>query len=664
MPVCGSPFQNVSEKTLIRRLAAFLTLFPLGLWPQTGVEVPELESFQSAVTTVMATHRIPGASLAIVYDGRLVFARGFGLVDRDRTAPVQPDSIFRVASLSKVINGIAAMKLVEQGKLRLDDLAFTTVLPDFAPPAPALKLPVYNQVTVRQLLNHTSGFPFLAQDLNSGLAQQGASQAFGVTRAQLTPEQVVRWQLGQALPNEPGQTYNYSNGGVMTSGRVIARAAGKGYEQFVREDILAPLGIVQTRLGNPVRSNAFPGEVRYHMPVGWPQSMSIYPGVGLEDVPYTFSLATQDASGGWTSTAVDLARLVGRLNPLRPDAILGAPAFQEMLRRPPAPISQGVPNWYGIGTQVFDLGSGSFRLTHAGSLPGTNAQMLRYYPLDLTVIALFNQRGTNDNDVIVINEFFGLLTTAVNNYNRSGRPWPSHDLFARYFPGDRPRASAAGTLNAASFKGGAVSPGEVITLFGERLGNAALTTAQVVNGRLATELAGTRVLFDGIPAPLVYTSAGQVSAIVPYSVRTKSSVQMEVERFAVRSEPVTLAITEAAPALFTANSSGSGPVAAQTYPSARVAVLYATGEGLLDPLPADGELALGQILPAPRLPVKVFLDGREVPILYVGAVPGLTAGVIQINISVPEDLASRENLPIVLQVGAARSPDGVTLTLR
>jgi uncharacterized protein (TIGR03437 family) len=647
------------------RFVTWMALLPLAVWAQTGVDVPELSAFGAAVNTVMTKHQIPGASIAIIYEGRLVYARGFGLVDRDRTERVEPDSIFRVASLSKVINGIAAMKLVEQGKLKLDDLAFVGVLSDLVPPAPAAKLPVYNQITVRQLFNHTSGFPFLAGDLNAATPQVSAARAFGVDRSTVTADQIVRWQLGQPLANTPGQTYNYSNGGVMASGRVIAKAAGKPYERFIVDDILAPMGIVRTRVGQSQRKDAYPGEVRYHMPVGTPRVQSFFPGVGLEDQPYSISIPAQDASGGWTTTAVDMARLVGRLNPLRGDSVIGAAAFQEMIRRPAPPVSQSGNNWYGIGTQVVDQGGGSYRLTHAGSLAGTNAQMLRYYPLDLTVVAMFNQRGTGeDADVVVINEFFPLLIAAVNNYNRSGRPWPAHDLSGLYFPGDRPRASAAGTLNAASFRGGAVAPGEVVTIFGERLGRAALTTARLVNGRLATELAGTRVLFDGIAAPLVYTSSGQVSAIVPYSVGGKSTVQMEVESLGVRSVPAALSVVEAAPALFTANSSGSGPVAAQLYPEARVAVLYATGEGLVDPLPQDGALALGQVLPVPRLPVKVLLAGREVPILYAGAAPGLTAGVMQINISVPEDLAGQRDLPVVLQVGTARSPDGVTLTLR
>lgn len=633
------------------------------LLAQTGQENPELAAFDDAIRAAMAKHQVPGMSIAIAVDGRLVHARGFGLVDRDRTERVQPDSIFRVASVSKLINGIAAMRLVEQGKLRLDDLAFGTVLNNVVPPGSATKLPAYNQITVRQLFQHTAGFPFQAGDLNNVSNQRAAATAHGVTYDRVTADDVISWQLGRPLAGAPGQAYNYSNGGVMASGRVIARAAGKPYEQFIREEILAPLGIVQTRVGNSQRKDAFPGEVRYHMPVGAARHQSPFAGGGLDEVPYVFHIPAQDASGGWTSTAVDLVRLVGRLNPSRPNSIINAPTFQEMIRRPPPPQPQTGISWYGIGTVVADFGGGNIRLDHFGSLPGTNSHVLHYPPRGLTIAWLANKRADDDSNNLV-QDLVLALESAVNAYSRSGRPWPAHNLFGNYYQGDRPRASAAGTLNAASFKGGGVAPGQVVTIFGERLGGAELTTARVANGRLATELAGTRVLFDGVAAPLVYTSAGQVSAIVPYAVSGRPTVRMEVERLGVRSESATLPVVEASPALFTANSSGSGPAAAQVFPDARVAVLYATGEGLLNPQPADGELAVTQPLPTPRLPVKVLLAGREVPILYVGAVPSLTAGVIQINIQVPEDLADRQNMPLVLQIGQARSPDGVTFGLR
>lgn len=230
---------------------------------------------------------------------------------------------------------------------------------------------------------------------------------------------------------------------------------------------------------------------------------SVFPGEGQEDLPYAFNISAYDAAGAWTATAVDVARLVGRLNPARPGPVLNAGSFAEMIRRPPAPVSQAGNSWYGIGINVVDQGNGNYFLSHAGSLPGTNSLVMRYHPLDLTIVVIFNQRGTAGHVNIAISATTSSLAAAATSYVRSGRPWPAHDLFGLYFAGDRPRTSAAATLSAASFKGGAVAPGQIVTLFGERLGGDQLTTARVADGRLASELNGTRVLFDGAPAPLV-----------------------------------------------------------------------------------------------------------------------------------------------------------------
>lgn len=628
------------------------------LLAQTGVAVPELAEFDAAIERVIRSYQIPGAALAVGYQGRLIYARGFGLADRDGSEPVEPDSLFRVASVSKTINGIAAMKLVEQGKLRLDSRAFGDILASYAPPPPSGKLPVYDQITVRQLLQHTSGFPDGAAEVSLPAIQRLAGAAFGV--AVPSAEQMVRWQLGQPLASPPGQTYRYTNGGMIAASRVIEQASGKPYGRFIREEVLAPAGITRTRLAGPLRRDRLPGEVRYHVPVGTPMIPSPFPGEGMEDMPYTINLAAAEGAGGWASSVVDLVRLLSRLNPSRPDSVLSATAFEEMIRRPPPPVSQSGNTWYGIGINVEDQGGGNLVLRHLGNMPGTNALVLRLQGIDLTIAALFNMRGPGEDSELAATDAGRLLATAVSNYVRTGRPWPTQDLFDRYLGGQRPRAAANGVVNAASFQGGAVAPGEVVTVFGEMLGGDR-TTARVSNGRLTTELNGTRVLFDGVAAPLVYASAAQVSAIVPYGVSGRSTVRMEMERNGIRSDPIALPVTAAAPALFTANSSGAGPVAAQIFRDARIAVLYATGEGLVSPLPRDGEISGSQPLPQPILPVRVLLANREVPILYAGAAPGLTAGVMQINIQVPADLSVEVPIPIMLQVGTARSPAGVTL---
>lgn len=630
-------------------------LFPL--MAQTGIPVPEFVAFDSTIEGILRAYQIPGASLAIAHQGRLIHARGFGLADRDRPEPVQPDSLFRIASLSKTITGIAALKLVEQGKLRLEDRAFGQILSNYVPPPPATKINSYNQITVRQLLQHTSGFPEGAADLSSTLIQRQIGLAYGVPVP--SAEQLIRWQLGQPPANPPGQFYRYSNGGMIAAGRVLEQASGKFYEQFVREEVLAPLGISRTRLARPLRRDRLAGEVRYHMPVGAPMIPSPFPGEGMEDAPYTVNTAAAEGAGGWVSSAIDLARLLSRLTTARPGAVLGAPALEEMMRRPPAPAPQNSRAWYGIGINVEDQGGGNLLLRHLGNMPGTQALFLRFAALDLTIVTLFNMQPQGSDPNVAAAETSRLLSEAVTSYTSAGRSWPTHDYFDKYLGGGRPKASLAGVVHAASFRGGPVAPGQIITIFGEMLGGD-LTTARVLNGRLTTELNGVRLLFDGQPAPLIYTSANQLSAVVPYGLSGQSSTRLEVEWDGLRGDPLTLPVTTAAPAFFTANSSGAGPVAALVLPEARVAVLYATGEGLLTPLPRDGEIILNP-LPQPVLPVKVFLANREVPVLYAGPAPGLVAGLLQINIQIPADLPTESPLPIVLEAGSARSPAGVTL---
>ena len=231
-----------------------------------------------------------------------------------------------------------------------------------------------------------------------------------------------------------------------------------------------------------------------------------------------------------------------------------------------------------------------------------------------------------------------------------------------------------GVVSAATFLGGAVSPGLMVTVFGRGLGPAQLTTAQVTpTGVLASTLAETRVLFDGTAAPLVYVAAAQLSAIVPYGVAGKATTSMQVEYRGVRSNAVTLRVAEAQPGLFTANSSGKGPGAILNEdnslntgqnPAApgSIVILYGTGEGVTDPAGQDGQLALSAY-PKPRQPVTVRIGGKEAEVLYAGAAPGLVSGVFQINVRVPEGLAGGAQ-PVVVQIGAASSSPEVTVAVR
>jgi uncharacterized protein (TIGR03437 family) len=234
--------------------------------------------------------------------------------------------------------------------------------------------------------------------------------------------------------------------------------------------------------------------------------------------------------------------------------------------------------------------------------------------------------------------------------------------------------SSAGVDNAASFQSGAVSPGEMVTIFGTSLGPTSLAYLQVdATGKfLLSNIGNTQVTFDGTPAPLIYTTAGQLSAIVPYEVAGKGATTVQITHNGVLSAPVVVPVTDAVPALFTDNQAGSGQAAAQSdavanssqYPAARgsVIVLYGTGEGQTNPAGQDGLLALTAPYPAPVLPVSVQIDGKDAAVQYAGTAPDDVAGILQVNVVVPTD-ATAGDVPVVLKIGSQTSRTDVTVNV-
>jgi uncharacterized protein (TIGR03437 family) len=233
---------------------------------------------------------------------------------------------------------------------------------------------------------------------------------------------------------------------------------------------------------------------------------------------------------------------------------------------------------------------------------------------------------------------------------------------------------ANGVTNAASLQNGPLAPGEIITIFGTSLGPVTLAGLQLdANGNVATTVGGTQVTFDGLPAPMVYAVSGQVAAIVPYEVAGKTSTQIVVSYNGAQSAPVTIPVTDASPALFTSNASGSGQAAivdqdglinGPAIGAARGSFvsLYGTGQGQTNPAGIDGTLATGSVLPQPLLPVTVQIGGQNATVYYAGAAPDLVAGVFQINVEVPTGLQPG-NQPVVVTVGDKTSPANVTMNV-
>ncbi len=244
-------------------------------------------------------------------------------------------------------------------------------------------------------------------------------------------------------------------------------------------------------------------------------------------------------------------------------------------------------------------------------------------------------------------------------------------------PGSGVGISSAGVTNAASYAARAVAPGEIVTIFGTGIGPPTIAPYELTADGLsiATTLAGTRVLFDGVAAPLLYVLDFQLSAIVPYSVAGSSSTALQVEYNGVRSNVVSLEVAAAAPGVFTLDNSGTGEAAVlngadytginKTNPAARgsVILIYATGEGQTNPGGLDGKLTTGE-LPRPVQRVTVTIGGIDARVLYAGGAPGLVAGLLQINAEVPAGVTPGDAVPLVVRVGDAASQAGVTIAVK
>ena len=229
---------------------------------------------------------------------------------------------------------------------------------------------------------------------------------------------------------------------------------------------------------------------------------------------------------------------------------------------------------------------------------------------------------------------------------------------------NQPTIADHAVVNAASFRDGSVAPGEIVTIFGSNLGPSRLTSYQLTASHfVSTTLAQTRVLFDGIPAPLLYVRHDQLSAIVPYAVAGQTDTQVVVEHNGIPSRTLTIPVAESAPGLFNvalnedlSRNSASDPAA-----QGSIVVLYGTGAGQTNPAGVDGEVT-GKIFPKPILPVSMTIDGKAAKALYAGAAGGTVSGVIQVNVRLPDDIHSGL-VPVVLHVGSGVSQPGVALAV-
>jgi len=229
--------------------------------------------------------------------------------------------------------------------------------------------------------------------------------------------------------------------------------------------------------------------------------------------------------------------------------------------------------------------------------------------------------------------------------------------------------------NAASWATGPVAPGEIVIVAGNFLADSGLIGAQITSaGFVAASLGAATVLFDDVPAPLVYTMANQLSAIVPYEVSGQAQTSIQVEYQGVRSTPVTVAVAPTAPGIFTVNESGSGQGAivnrdgslngpANPAAGGDVVSIYATGEGQTAPLGTDGIIVTAADLRQPVWAVTVSIGGQDATVLYAGSAGDEVAGLLQVNARVPLGIMPSTATPVTLTIGGSSQP-GVTMAVQ
>jgi uncharacterized protein (TIGR03437 family) len=250
-------------------------------------------------------------------------------------------------------------------------------------------------------------------------------------------------------------------------------------------------------------------------------------------------------------------------------------------------------------------------------------------------------------------------------------------------------ATAAATLppiravvNAASYISGPISPGEMVTLFGAGIGppTAAYAIVDPSTGKLATTIGGVQVLFNGIPAPMIYASSTQISAVVPYEMANVANPSVWIEYAGRASVAYPLSLGAAAMALFAQNASGSGPGAilnqdnslnGPDHPAAKGSIvqMFMTGEGQTYPQGVTGKITTltlppPQVTPAPVQPITVGIGVDPVLPTYAGEAPDMVAGVMQLNVQIPQ-YAPSGALKITLWNGTNTSPQsGITVSVQ
>ncbi|MBS0201664.1 MAG: beta-lactamase family protein [Planctomycetes bacterium] len=358
----------------------------------TGIPNPDMAPFDTLMIEFLTKHNLPGAALAVTRDSRLVYARGFGDADTQTKRPVQPDSLFRLASISKPITAVAVMQQVEQSGFHLDDRVFD-ILPaeDWLPEKHDPRL---RTITVRQLLQHTAGWDREKSFDPIGRVQDVARVVNKPLPA--NPADVIRYTLTLPLDFDPGTRYAYYNVDFLLLGRLIEHVTKQPYEAYVKQHVLSPIGITRMHLGRAWKDDLDQDEVRYY-DSEHRENVAINGSRLGDKVPQVYgaeNIEAYEAHGGWVGSAIDLVRFASAFDDPGKSKVLKPASITAMWSRPEGAAgheADGKPkdSYYGCGWMVRSVGEGVINTFHSGLIAGTSTLLVRRHDR-LNWAVLFN----------------------------------------------------------------------------------------------------------------------------------------------------------------------------------------------------------------------------------------------------------------------------------
>ncbi len=373
--------------------------------------IESLKIIDSAMSQFVRQQGVVGASVGIVKDGQLVYAKGFGHTDQESQQLVHPYHMFRIGSISKLITAVAIMKLKEEGKLTLEDKVFGE--------GGILTSRLYQEIEderayeikVKHLLDHTAGWSKRTYGDPMFIPIKIAKEMS--VPAPATLDDIIKFILSKPIPYRPGTYYDYSNFGYCLLGKIIEELSGMPYEEYVRKDILYPLGITGMRLAKNRVEERIENEVAYYDFSPNNLRPSIY-DTG-EEVPttYSFNIEALAAAGGWLATSSDLLKFLVAIDGFKntPD-ILANESLLAMVH----PEQGGRPfGWRGV------TADGTWWRT--GTLAGTSA-ILKRLDNGISWVVLTNTSNRKSD------YFNGRINYTMSRTLPYVKEWPAHDLFA------------------------------------------------------------------------------------------------------------------------------------------------------------------------------------------------------------------------------------------